>query len=211
MKIALYIFLILLVILIVIYVCFHKKINLFIVLVTGKKRIQKKLYRVCKINDYLIINDFCLPMSKESYAHIDTIIFANKYIYIIKEIENYGEVKISLDDVSWRLISQGKLKVINNLLLENNNIIIKLTQLVKDLDKSRLKNIVIVSKYCKYEKISISNDEYILSENEVIKQINTLEKESKEKDFDSKEIEQLAKEFYDQGLKMENRLKKGND
>ena len=56
-ELIIYILGALLLILLIAYICFYKQVNLFIVSITGKKRIQRKLYKGCKINDLLIIND----------------------------------------------------------------------------------------------------------------------------------------------------------
>ena len=90
-------------------ICFYKQITIFIVAITGKKRIQKKLYKECKANDFLILNDIWLPMGDNKYKYIDTIIFGNKFIYIVKEIKQVGEVKISMQDQKWRVIFYNKL------------------------------------------------------------------------------------------------------
>ena len=74
MKEALYIAAGVLLILIILYICFYKQVNVFIVAVTGKKRIQKKLYKHCKNNDLLIINDLWLPVGKDKYKYVDTLI-----------------------------------------------------------------------------------------------------------------------------------------
>ena len=80
----------------------------------GKKRIQKKLYKGCKANDLLILNDIYLPIGENRYKHIDTIIFGNKYIYITKELNQIGDVKVSLNDNKWRVINNGSLTLIDN-------------------------------------------------------------------------------------------------
>ena len=105
------------------YICFHKQINFLIVGLTGKWRIQRGLYKKCKLNDFPIINDIYVPVGLNKYKKVDTIIFGNKYIYIITEIKEMGKIITSSSDEKWRLVCQGKLKNINNPLIHNRKII----------------------------------------------------------------------------------------
>ena len=109
MDALIYISIALLIILLIVYICFYKQINVFIVGITGKKRIQRNLNKASKINDFLIINDIWLPIGENRYKHVDTIIFGNKYIYITSLVKQVGEVKISLDDQKWRVIYNRQL------------------------------------------------------------------------------------------------------
>ena len=189
-----------LLILLIAYICFYKQVNLFIVTITGKKRIQKKLYKGCKANDYLIINDIYLPISENKYKHIDTIIFGNKYIYITRQISQIGDIKVSLDDLKWRVINNSNLTIIDNPFLYNKKVINYLVDIVDGLSINDLRNLVVVSKACSLSNTTKFENEMIVSENDAIKAIVEYEKKSNEDIIDPIEIERYCDAFYQQGL-----------
>ena len=206
-ELILYILGALLIILLIAYFCFYKQVNLFIVSITGKKRIQRKLYKGCKINDLLIINDIYLPIGENKYKHIDTIIFGNKYIYITRQINQVGDVKVSLEDSKWRVINNNNLTIIDNPFLYNKKVINYLINIVSGLEANDLRNLVVASKACSLSNNTKFENEIIVSENEAIKTILEYEKKSNDDIIDPMEIERYCQAFYQQGLKAEEVLK----
>ena len=206
-ELILYILGALLLILLIAYICFYKQVNLFIVSITGKKRIQRKLYKGCKINDLLIINDIYLPIGENKYKHIDTIIFGNKYIYITRQINQVGDVKVSLEDSKWRVINNNNLTIIDNPFLYNKKVINYLINIVSGLEANDLRNLVVASKACCLSNNTKFENEIIVSENEAIKTILDYEKKSNDDIIDPMEIERYCQAFYQQGLKAEEVLK----
>lgn len=196
-----------LLILLIAYIFFYKHITLFIVSITGKKRIQKKLYNACKVNDLLILNDIYLPIGNDKYKYIDTIIFGNKYIYITKEVKQAGDVKISINDTKWRVIYNGHLTLIDNPFLYNKKVINYLVNIVEGLEEKDLKNLVVLSKTCNIDTLFVSDNELIATENNAIKTILEYEKKSNEDIIDPKELERYCEAFYKQGLKAEKIIK----
>ena len=208
MKEALYIAAGVLLILIILYICFYKQVNVFIVAVTGKKRIQKKLYKHCKNNDLLIINDLWLPVGKDKYKYVDTLIFGNKYIYITKLVKQIGEIRFSLTDQKWRVIYKNQLSLIDNPINQNKRVISYLLKVVDGIEEKDLKNLVVLSKTCKFNQVNPSDSEFIVSEKEAIKLILQIEENSNDDVIDPYEIERYAKAFYNYGLEAEKALKK---
>ena len=208
MKEALYIAAGVLLILIILYICFYKQVNVFIVAVTGKKRIQKKLYKHCKNNDLLIINDLWLPVGKDKYKYVDTLIFGNKYIYITKLVKQIGEIRFSLTDQKWRVIYKNQLSLIDNPINQNKRVISYLLKVVEGIEEKDLKNLVVLSKTCKFNQVNPSDSEFIVSEKEAIKLILQIEENSNDDVIDPYEIERYAKAFYNYGLEAEKALKK---
>lgn len=208
MKEALYIAAGVLLILIILYICFYKQVNVFIVAVTGKKRIQKKLCNHCKNNDLLIINDLWLPVGEGKFKHLDTIIFGNKYIYVTRIVKQIGEIKFSLDDQKWRVIYKNQLSLIDNPINQNKRIISYLLRVVEGIEEKDLKNLVVLSKTCKFNQVNPSDSEFIVSEKEAIKLILQIEENSNDDVIDPYEIERYAKSFYNYGLEAEKALKK---
>ena len=202
-KIIFYILITLLVILLLAYICFHKYVNLFIVSITGKKRVEKKLYKGCKINDFLIITDLYVPVEENKMRHIDAIIFGNKYVYITSIVKNAGEVKVSLTDHKWRVIYNGSLSLINNPFIYNQKVMNKLANVVEGLNMEDMKSLVVLTKTCSIDGTSSSNQEFVALENDAINMILDIEKNSDQDIFDPFEVERYAKAFYDYGLECE--------
>ena len=162
-KIIFYILATLLVILILAYICFHKYVNLFVVSITGKKRVEKKLFKGCKANDFLIITDVYVPIEENKMKHIDAIIFGNKYIYITSIVKNAGDVKVSLTDQKWRVVYNVSLSLINNPFVYNQKVINKLANVVEGLNMEDMKSLVVLTKTCSIDGTSSSNQEYVAS------------------------------------------------
>ena len=188
-------------------ICFHSYVTLFIVAITGKKRMQRKLYKGCKVNDFLTISDLYVPTDENKTNHIDTIIYANKYIYIITQLAQAGEIKTSLDDNMWRVVYDKKMTTIRNPLLHNRKVISKLVTTVPNLEESDMKSIVVVSKTCTLANNINTDKEFVVSENKAIQLILDIEKNSNEDIIDPYEIERYAKAFYEYGLKTEKLIK----
>lgn len=202
-RIIFYILGTLLVILLLAYICFYKYVNLFIVSVTGKKRVEKKLFKGCKANDFLIITDLYVPTEENKMKHIDAIIFGNKYIYITSIVKNAGDVKVSLTDQKWRVVYNGSLSLINNPFVYNQKVINKLANVVEGLNMEDMKSLVVLTKTCSIDGTSSSNQEYVAVENDAINLILDIEKNSDQDIFDPFEVERYAKAFYDYGLECE--------
>ncbi len=189
-------------------ICFYRQITIFVVAITGKKRIQKKLYKECKANDLLILNDIWLPMGDNKYKYIDTIIFGNKYIYIVKEIKQVGEVKISMQDQKWRVIFHNKLALIDNPFIFNDKVISYLVNEVAGLEFNDLKSVAILAKTCTFKNEVNDINQLVFSENDAIKRIMEFENKSNDDIIDPKEIERYCKAFYNEGLEAEKLIKK---
>ena len=189
------------------YICFHKQINFLVVSLTGKWRIQRGLYKKCKLHDFPIINDIYVPVGDNKYKKVDTIIFGNKYIYIITEIKEIGRIITSSNDEKWRSIYQKRLHNINNPLIHNRKIMNCLVNVVENLEERDLKSMVIITDTCKFDPIEENNKEYVVSEKKAIKTILEIEKESPDDIIDPNEINRYCKAFYDYGLKAEREIK----
>lgn len=198
----------LLILCLILFFVFHRQITFFIVAVTGKKRVQKKLYHEAKLHDYLIISDYTMQVEENRFRNVDTILFGNKFIYVIKIIKQAGEIKIEKEDNKWRVIYNKSLTVIDNPLLENKRKINRLIQ-ISNLPREDFKSIVVFTKTCEFDIYADENhQEFVLHENEVIPAIREIEKNIHVDIFDAKTVEQCAKQFYDYGLKSEAALKK---
>ena len=156
----------------------------------------------------MILNDIWLPMGDNKYKYIDTIIFGNKYIYIVKEIKQVGEVTISMQDQKWRVIFHNKLALIDNPFIFNDKVISYLVNEVAGLEFNDLKSVAILAKTCTFNNDTSDINQLVFSENDAIRKIMEFENKSNEDIIDPKEIERYCKAFYNEGLEAEKLIKK---
>ena len=124
-----------------------------------------------------------------------------------KEINQAGEVRVSLQDNKWRVIYNGSLALIDNPFLYNEKVINYLVNIVDGLEQKDLKNLVVLSKTCTISKTEEYENEIIATENDAINKILEFEKKSNEDIIDPFEIEKYCQAFYNEGLKAEKALK----
>jgi len=200
-----------LIILFILYLCFKKEINFFIVAFSSTRRIQKNLYKHCKINDFLCMSEVPYPVGVNRYKYIDTIIIGNKYIYIIKQVKNYGEVVYKDDDEKWRVIHGDELTNIDNPLIKQRHIVDLLANAINGLEKDDFKTIVIFTNTCTINGKTNNINEYVVTEDEAFKKILEIEKESKKEKFSSDKQEEIADVIYHIGRKSEIIIKKARE
>ena len=197
-----------LLVLVVVYLCFYKQINYFVIQKSGKKRIQRKLYRTCKINNYLIMSDIQLPIEDNKAKKVDTIIIGNKYIYVTKQVVSKGEMIANNDDLKWRIINNEKLVNIDNPYAYNDRIINRLSNIIDNIDKDRIINLVVISKTLKATGTIKMFPCYIVDEDDVIDFITETENNSSLSNLDNNIQEKIAMTIYKAGIKTEKIIEK---
>ena len=207
MKFYIYVIIAVILFLLLVYLCFARQINTFIVTKQGKKRIQKKLYNACKLENYLIMSDLHLNIDENRYKRVDTIIIGNKYIYITKELLNKGKIIVTENDLKWRIINNDNLINIDNPFLYNDRIINRIHDVMKKLDHNRIINLVVTSYMSTIEEKNKSHIGYVISENDVIDFIKDFEDKSPLTEMDDKTQENIAMDFYNAGMKNEKIIK----
>ncbi len=195
--------------LIVLCLIFYKQLKMLFIGLTKKKRIQKNLYRACKKENYLIINDILIQINEDKFRQADTIIFGNKYIYVVKQLIYLGKLEGYPDDENWRLYYQNEMQYVRNPLKNNERRIIQIANTLQ-LSLDNFKSIVALAKTIQMGNIVIHNDdEFICMENEVIPAIKMIEKNSKNHPYEPDEIEKYAQRLYQYGLESEKKVKRG--
>jgi len=202
---------ILLVILFVLYLTFRKQINILIVAFSGKKRVQRRILKECKLNDFLTMSDIYFPIEGGKIRYIDTLIFGNKYIYIVKIIKEIGDVNIVVDDLKWRIIyGKGKKQLTNidNPLIENRHRIERILDVVPGIERKDMKSIAAFTSTCNFNPMNNENNEFIVHETEIVKAIIEIEKNSPDDIFSPSDVERYANAFYEYAIEAEKRTKK---
>ena len=120
----------------------------------------KRIYHIALYNDFYLINQVRVPLDDANEAHIDHLLFGEKFIYVIKDRYYDGALSGQARDVNWmfypNLSRRGK--YISNPFLINRVRIDKLA-LVTGLDPHLFVNIIVVNDRCLLDDI-ISDDDY---------------------------------------------------
>lgn len=195
-------------ILLLLFCLFFKQIRVFYIGITRHRRIQRNLYKACKKENYLILNDILIQVNEDKFRHADTIIFGNKYIYVVKEAIWLGKIEGFREDEKWRLYYKNTLDHVKNPFLENEKKIRRIAN-VTNLSLDNFKSIVALAKTVEVGNIKIEGkNEFMCMEDEVIASIKWIEKESKEDKYDPQEVEKYANLLYQHGLNSEKKVKR---
>ena len=142
-------------------ICGLLVIALFVVLIFknayAPKHIREltymKLSRICNVNDFLLLNNYRIPIDDSNIGSIDHIVISNKFIIIINDFALSGV--ISGDSSSEKLKAYDKKGA--NLIVNPLNYNINLTKrlaLFNDLSNSLIKGLVVIHND---SKINITN------------------------------------------------------
>ncbi len=195
-------------ILLLLFCLFFKQIRVFYIGITRHRRIQRNLYKACKKENYLILNDILIQVNEDKFRHADTIIFGDKYIYVVKEAIWLGKIEGFREDEKWRLYYKNTLDHVKNPFLENEKKIRRIAN-VTNLSLDNFKSIVALAKTVEVGNIKIEGkNEFMCMEDEVIASIKWIEKESKEDKYDPQEVEKYANLLYQHGLNSEKKVKR---
>ena len=123
------------------------------------------IYKEALYQDLYLINNFMFKIDDTHVGHIDHILFANKYIYIINDYYIDGDIEGKDTDASLIYISRtGKKKYMDNLLSDNKKLISKLS-LITGINASLMIGISLVNKNCNVGISSSSKHHYIIQAN----------------------------------------------
>ncbi len=195
-------------ILLLLFCIFYKQIRVFYIGLTKHRRIQRNLYLGCKRENFLILNDILIQVNENKFRHADTIIFGNKYIYVVKEAIWLGRIEGFREDEKWRLYYKNSLSHVSNPFIENYKKIIRIAN-VTHLTLDNFKSIVALADSVTMGDIKLEGkDEFICMENDVIDSIKLIEKESNDNEYDPEEVEKYANLLYQHCLESERKVKR---
>jgi len=159
----------------------------------------KKIHEIAIKNDYFLLNNIVLKSDNDlTIAHIDHIIFASKYIYVIRDRYFKGALSGEKDDSVW-LFSNKKIdrEEIENPLIKNKKRIEKLCE-TSNISEDLIVSIVLVNNDCliKNKQVLNSKKSYIVHLKELSSLIKRIEKKSKVNDIDQESLEKFVKDIY---------------
>ncbi len=157
----------------------------------------RKIYSIAEKNDYLLLNNIILKNKDIKIAEIDHILFAKKYIYVIKDRFYRGAISGNKDDNVWLFFNNRNEKTeMHNPMQNNVKRIEKLCSLT-GLQKDFFISIVVVNNDCviKNAKELNSKRSFIVSSKKLPKLIKSIEKRNL-KDIDQRQLEDAVRDIY---------------
>lgn len=177
-MVPLFITLAVLLVLVVLYIIFHKRIFDSYISKNFIKYYGRKAYKIARDNDYYLINQISLENHDNTFVNIDHLIFGNKYLYVISDHYFKGSIRAKEVDNSWIFKpsdKEGKNRYIDNLIRRSNNLIKELAN-VTSLDEGLFIPIVVVNQDCQIEEYEhTGKNAFFVRINQLEKLITTIE------------------------------------
>ncbi len=175
--------------------------------VTGVKRrlvphFGKRIYHLALYNDYYLINEVKVPLDEASEAHIDHLMFGEKYIYVIKDRFYDGALTGKEADINWmyyQRFARGGKYIANPFII--NRIRLEKLALVTGLDPHLFINLIVVNDSCLLDDINTAD------QTTFIVKIRKLEKLIKA--LEARDIESINPDQLDMAVKDIYKLVKG--
>lgn len=156
----------------------------------------KFVYHIALYNDFYLINKMDLPIDADHRAHIDHILFGEKYIYVIKDRYYKGSLAGKENDESWVYFpdDRRKSRYIDNPLKINRQRTEKLG-LFTGLSEDLFISIVVVNNDCLLEKYeSNSRRDYVVQIGKLNKLIEAIESRQVPK-INDEQLEQAVQDI----------------
>lgn len=177
-MIALFVILAILLVLVVLYIIFHKRIFDSYIKNNYVKYYGRKTYKIARDNDYYLINEISLENHDNSTVDINHLLFGNKYLYVISDYYFKGNLKAKEVDNSWvfkPLEKEEKIKYVNNLINKSRQLTKDLSS-VTSLDEHLFIPIVVINQDCVIEEyVHSENSPFLVRINQLAKLIETIE------------------------------------
>ena len=175
---------------------------------TKKSRIKRKLKKIAKDNDYLLLNNLVLYLNDYNYIEVEHLLIANKYIYVITSKCYFGEINGLASDPKWLLYKGNKLSHITNP-LPNNLKRLRTVAILTNIDEKNFISLVVMNKPAFVNNIRSARDnEFIIME----KGLNSFIKEHENKygieEFTISFQERIANVIYNYSEDCKNKLKR---
>lgn len=143
-----------------------------------------KLSRICNVNDYLLLNNYRIPIDDSNIGSIDHIVISNKFIIVINDFSLSGVISGNSSSEKLKAFDKKGTNLIVNPLNYNINLTKRLA-LFNDLNNSLIKGLVVIRND---SKINVTNSN---SQFQMIK-LKDLKKTIKE--FDKEPVKKLKED-----------------
>ena len=137
------------------------------------------VFKIANMYDYYLINQLVLKSNDDSKLYIDHLMFANKFIFVIKDYCFDGMVKGKEIDQSWVYYfgseKHPKQEYINNPFIENEARVKKLS-MITGLEDNMLISVILVNDDCDLSlELNESNDHFIVKRSGLKKLVEEIE------------------------------------
>lgn len=143
-----------------------------------KKIYYRKVNRIAYDNDYLLINNLSLRDTNGVICEIDHILFANKYIYVIRDRFYRGGLSGKYDDNIWFFYGKkGERRELQNPMKNNEARIDKLVGCTQCFDRNYFISVVLINDNAVVKNLKELNriDSFICPKHKLKKLIKAIE------------------------------------
>lgn len=176
--------------------------------ITKKSRIRKKLKKISKNNDYLLLSNLVLYINDNNYIEVEHLLIANKFIYVITSKSYFGDINGVANDSKWLLHRGGKLLHITNP-LPNNLKRLRTVAILTNIDEKNFVSMVIINKPSFTNNIKSSRDnEFVVRENNIASFIKERESQKDVDEFTVAFQEKIANVIHNYSEDCKNKLKR---
>jgi len=177
-MIALFVVLAVVLVIVVFYTIFHKRILDSYIKNNFVRYYGRKIYKLARDNDYYLINQISLENHDNTTVDVNHLLFGNKYLYVISDYYLKGSLKAKEIDNSWifkPFDKEEKTHYVDNPILKAKALTNELAN-VTSLDDSLFISIVVLNQDCEIEEYEhTENNPFLVRINQLGKLISTLE------------------------------------
>ncbi|MCQ3035552.1 MAG: NERD domain-containing protein [Bacilli bacterium] len=176
---VLFIVLLVLLVLVVLFAVLYKPVKHKMLRDKTMEVYGKRVYAIARDNDYLLINNFDYRFADGTKFHIDHILFAEKYIYVIEDVYVDGAVSAIESDNDWIKYSKVDKKdtqvFINNPLKQTKRLA-KLFGQATMFDSSFIMSITLLNDDCVVRNfVQTSKDNFLSTPKTLVKLVKEIE------------------------------------
>lgn len=209
-MIALFIVFLVLIILLGIFLILYYPIKRYLDTKKYKELVGKKLYKLALNKDYYLLNNLVIKIDDEITLHVDHLLCANKYIYVI--VDRYIPIGVSgrTEDNTWfNYFKKNKKKAIRNLVLYNEE---RTIRLAKFLGWNESKTPMLISVVCLNDSVILSDElenfdhkySFLVKKKNLCKVIEKTEEDAQVSPLDEENLDKLVKTIHELSITNEN-------
>lgn len=165
-------------VLVIIYIIFHKQVFNAYVRKNYLKYYGRKIYKIARDYDYYLINQISLENHDNTTVDIDHLLFGDKYLYVITDYYFKGLLRAKEIDNSWIYkprTKNEKNRYISNLTNKAKTLVKELAN-VTALDENLFIPIVVVNQDCEIEEYEhTENNPFLVRIGQLTKLVTTIE------------------------------------
>lgn len=169
--------------------CFHLPIS------ASEKRIGKTLLALSKEHDYLCLTHLLLQVD-DFFVQVPTLLIGNKYLYYIDPLEMKGSISGKDIDRKWVIKTPKGVQYLDNP-IKKSDLIIEVIADFLQVDVTSFINICVFAKGVEMGEFNVTRpNSVVVTEADLVRFIQTSEKESDVFVFQPQDLERVAGQLY---------------